>query len=234
MTQEPQRTLDGYKGKVQEPGEFSNPNEGKPLLNDNDEYILKLISFPRVISQKQPKEKKDGTKYLEDVEKAVCEFEEQNTKNIVVAFFRVDKLNFSDEDAFRSAIIKFFQKIGHPLPENVYPDWKQFFVVGMRFRSRVAVGMDRSPAGHKTPNGHYYLDVPTCRKLLPSDIDGSVSSTQGPAPKPSGTLANALLLAKGAVDLSDALFKLKNTNAPQELIKAFVEADVDNKITYPI
>lgn len=233
MTDE-QQTLAGYKGKVQEPGEFANPNEGKPVLNDNDEYVLKLATFPRVIDQKQPKEKRDGTKYMEDVQKAVCEFEEPITKNIVTAFFRVDKLNFAEEDAYRSGIIRFFQKIGNPLPEHVYPDWTQFFIVGMRFRSRIVVGIDKAPSGVKTPNGRYYLDVPTCRKLLASDTAGeSFAATTQPQTS-TGSLSNALLLAKGSKDRTEALDKLTKAMAPKELTLAFFNADLTGEIKYPI
>ena len=42
------RTLAGYKSKVHEQGEFENPNEGKPPLNDSDEYVLRLTEFPHV------------------------------------------------------------------------------------------------------------------------------------------------------------------------------------------
>ena len=36
MTGEPQKSLAGYKSKVHEQGEFDNPNDGKPLLNDSE------------------------------------------------------------------------------------------------------------------------------------------------------------------------------------------------------
>ena len=39
---EQQRTLAGYKSKVHEAGEFENPNEGKPPLNDSEGYVLRL------------------------------------------------------------------------------------------------------------------------------------------------------------------------------------------------
>jgi hypothetical protein len=233
MTDE-QRPLIGYKGKVQEAGEFANPNEGKPVLNENDEYILRLVAFPKVKTFKQPKEKKSGEKYFEDVDKAICEFEETGTKNIVTAFFRVDKLNFSDDDSFRSAVIRFFAKIGHMLPENVYPDWENYFVVGMRFRARVVVGVDKTPTG-KIPNGHYYLDIPTCRKLL--QTDGSEGDTSVAKPKPdegANLLANALLLAKGCKDNREAIVKLQDLKVPKDVFMAFFQADQDGKVNYPI
>lgn len=233
MTDE-QRSLVGYKSKVVQPGEFQNPNEGKTPLNDNDEYVLKLVKFPHVILQKQPKQRKDGTQYFEDVEKAVCEFEEPHTKNIVTAFFRVDKLNFSDDDSFRSAVIRFFQKIGHPLSEHIEPNWEEYFVVGMRFRARVVVGTEKKSDGTKVSNGRYYLDVPTCRKLLPGDTAGETFAPATPETKPDSSLANALLLAKGAKDRTQALDALANAKAPKELTLAFFNADLTGTIIYPI
>jgi hypothetical protein len=231
MTEE-QRPLIGYKGKVQEAGEFANPNEGKSPLNENDEYILRLVAFPRVKTFKQPKDRKDGTKYFEDVDKAICEFEETTTKNIVTAFFRVDKLNYSDDDSFRSAVIRFFAKIGHPLPENVYPAWEDYFVVGMRFRARVVVGVDKTPNG-KVPNGHYYLDIPTCRKLLPSDA-ADTGTTKAKPDDGTNLLANALLLTKGCKDNREAIVKLQDLKVPKDVFMVFFQADLDGKVQYPI
>ena len=99
MTEE-QRTLAGYKSKVHEAGEFENPNEGKPPLNDTDEYVFSLRTFPRVKEFSQIKEKKDGTRTTVKVDKAICEFVEEGTKNVVLAFFRVDSLNFSEDESF--------------------------------------------------------------------------------------------------------------------------------------
>ncbi len=230
---EEQQTIAGYKGKVQEPGEFKNPNEGKPPLNEDDEYVLQLVALPRVIHQKQEKERKDGTKYHEDVDMAYCDFEEKGSKNIVTARFRIDKLNYSDEDKYRSGVITFFHKIGHDLPEHIYPDWTQYFIVGMRFRSRIKIGYDKLPAGGKIPNGRYWLDGPTCRKLLASDTAGEDFQTPTQL-KPDATLPNALLLAKGAKDGHEALNKLKQANATKELTMAFFNADLEGKVTYPI
>lgn len=231
---EEQRSLVGYKGKVQEAGDFPNPNEDKPLLNENDEYVLRLMAFPKVKTFKQQREKKDGTKFFEDVDKAICEFEETQTKNVVTSFFRIDKLNFSEDDSYSSAVIRFFGKIGHPLPENVYPEWENYFVVGMRFRARVAVGVDKTPNG-KVPNHHYYLDVPTCRKLLPSDIANEDQGTGKPKPDENANLlANALLLAKGSATSRDAIIKLQDLKVPKDVFMAFFQADLDGKVNYPI
>jgi hypothetical protein len=233
-----QRSLSGYKSKIQEPGDFENPNEGKPLLTEFDEYIWKLKAFPHVKVFKQQKKLKDGTTKMEDVEKAIVEFEEQSTGNIAMSFFRVDKLNFSEDESYRSAIIRFFHKIGHPLPEGVEPEWDKFFIVGMRFRARAVVGTD-VVEGKKVPNHKYYIDIPTCRPLLPSDTagEGFAETAKPEKPKPdenAASLANALLLVKGSKDSKEALDKLKAMNASKDVTLAFFNADLEGKVTYPV
>jgi hypothetical protein len=223
MTGEPQKSLAGYKSKVHEAGEFDNPNEGKPPLNDSDEYVLRLTKFPHVKVFPQIKEKKDGTRTTIQVDKAICEFEDEATHNIVTAFFRVDSLNFSDEEAFESGIVRFFKKIKAPLPETGDIEWDTHFIVGMRFRARVVVGKDDK----KVPNGKYFLDVPTCRPILPSDkSDGTV--------KPDASLANALLLAKGAKDFNSAMDMLKAAGSSKEVAMALFNANLDGKVVFPI
>jgi hypothetical protein len=220
---EPQKSLAGYKSKVHEAGEFENPNEGKTPLNDSDEYVLRLTEFPHVKTFPQIKEKKDGTRTTIQVDKAICVFEEELTHNIVTAFFRVDSLNFSDTESFESGIVRFFKKIKAPLPEAGDIDWTNHFLVGMRFRSRVAVGMDDK----KMPNGKYFLDVPTCRPILPGDKnDGAV--------KPEASLANALLLAKGAKDFNTAMDMLKAAGSSKEVAMALFNANLDGKVTFPV
>ena len=222
MSDDQQRTLSGYKSKVHEQGEFENLNEGKPTLTEFDEYTLRLTAFPKVKSFQQMK-KINGKETVINVDKAICIFEEEVTHNEVISLMRVDSLNFSEEDAYESAIIRFFRKIQHPLREGVEPNWDEYFVVGMRFRSRVVVGKD----GDKKPNNKYYLDVPTCRPL-------GASQTVAPAQKPDATLTNALLLAKGATSGTDAYFKLVEAKCPPDMIALFVQADKLGQVNYPI
>jgi len=237
MTEE-QRTLAGYKSKVHEQGEFENPNEGKPLLNDTDEYVLRLLKFPHVKEFSQTKDRKDGSRVTVKVDKAICEFVEEQTTNIVTAFFRVDSLNFSEDEAFESAIVRFFKKIKAPIPENAEPEWDRHFIVGMRFRGRVVVGRDDK----KLPNGKYFLDVPTCRPLLASDKhpeavasakeNGRQTSTAaGPT---SALLANAKIIVHGAANVTDALQRLSDAKVQDDVIAAFVQANAKGQITYPI
>lgn len=234
MTDE-QQLLTGYKSKVHEQGDFENPNEGKPFLEDTDEYVLTLIATPRVIPQTKIKEDKSGIKKSIKVDTAVCEFQEKNTKNVVVAFFRVDSLNFSSDESFESGVIRFFRKIKHPLTEGVSPDWGNYFIPGMRFRSRVVVKTDKDT---KKPTGIYYLDVPTCRPLLASDTVGEdFEQPSTDAPKTNSTalcLANAKLIVKGCQNRSEAILKLYEAKVPNEIMDAFKAADDDKLIVYPI
>lgn len=230
---QPQRSLAGYKSKVSEQGDFENPNEGKPLLTEFDEYVFKLVHFPKVKTFPQIKEKKDGTRTTINVDKAICDFHDERYGNVVSAFFRVDALNFSDDESFQSAIIRFFRKIGTPLRENAVPDWENLFIVGMRFRGRVVIGKD----AEKKPNGRYYLDIPTVRPLLTSDKhpDAVAASASAPqAPDTSPAFANALFIAKGAKDTGEALQMLKLANAPKEVVLAFFNANLEGTIKFPI
>jgi hypothetical protein len=97
----------------------------------------------------------------------------------------------------------------------------------MRFRARVIVDRERDIT--KKPTGKYYLDVPTCRKLMASDM-----TEQPETPEPVGTLLNALLLAKGAKDHNEAMDKLNAAGASKELAMALFNANLDGLVKYPI
>jgi hypothetical protein len=223
--------LGGYTGEVVERKNFENENKGKPLLNPDDEYVFRLIKFPRKINTSDEKKNPDGSTTTVPKVKAVCEFEELASKNIVVTMFRVDKLNFGEDEKFTSGVVKFFRKIGSPLTENKYPDWKEKFVVNMRFRGRVVVKTEKDKDNNTVTK--YYLDVPTVRKLQPSDTAGESFSPSTPS-KSDASLANALLLCKGASDFNTAMSLLKSAQASKEVTMALFQANLDGKVTFPI
>jgi hypothetical protein len=231
---EVQRSLAGYKSKVHEQGEFENPNEGKPLLTEYDEYVFKLIKFPHVKTMPQPKKDKTGKETVIQVDKAICEFEEEITKNQILAFWRVDSLNFSDDD-FESAILRFFRKIGTPVPQSENIDWEKYFLVGMRFRGRVAIGKGQD----KQPNGKYFIDVPTCRPILASDkhpesyTPAQTVTDAPPAAKPTALLANAMIIIHGCANSADAYQRLLDAKVSVEVVQEFLAADKSGKISYP-
>ena len=232
MTDE-QRPLIGYTSKIHEAGEFENQNEGKHPLDDQEEYIIRLNKMPVVKQFPQIKELKDGTRKTITVDKAVCEFEDETYHNIVMAFFRVDSLNFSDDEAFESGIIRFFKRIGNPITPSQTGeiDWSNYFQVGMRFRGRVAVGRDSKD---KKPDGKYYIDVPTCRKILQSDFHPEATAHLQGTSQAGPSLLNLKLIAKGAVDEKDALVKLAMGGASSDDITAFLVAIKKGEVAFPI
>jgi hypothetical protein len=227
---EQQRTLAGYKSQVHEPGNFDEINEGKPLLDDSVEYVFSLKEMPRVFPSVIEKKDKTGNVTKVKAEKAVCEFIEESTKNIVTTFFRVDSLNFSDEEAYESGVIKFFRKIKNPLPEFKAPEWEKHFIVGMRFRGRVVIKQKKKSDNEVIMN--YYLDVPTCRPILESDKHPEAITTT--AMNTPGVLANALFLVKGARTHQDAMQMLETAKASKETVMALFQAHLDGKVEYPI
>jgi hypothetical protein len=230
MTEQP-IDIGNYQGEVVERKNFEDQNKGKALLNSDDEYIFTLTKFPRGFPKKEEKINADKSVTTINKTMAVCEFEERDSKNIVVTMFRVDKLNFGEDEKFRSGVVKFFQKLGTPLPENKYPNWKEHFVVGMRFRGRVVIKTEKDKDNNTVMK--YYLDVPTVRKLLPGDKAGE-SFSADTQPKPDASLANALLLAKGASDFNTAMSLLKSAQASKEVTMALFQANLDGKVTFPI
>jgi hypothetical protein len=184
--------------------------------------------MPHVKTMPQPKKDKQGKETVIQVDKAICEFEEEGTKNIVLAFWRVDSLNFSDDD-FESAILRFFRRIGTPVSTDGDIDWSNYFLPGMRFRARVAIGK----GADKKPNGKYFLDVPTCRKILASDMHPDAAATL-PTANASAALTNALYLAKGAKDFHEAMAMLEKAQASKEVTMALFQANLDSAVRYPI
>ena len=223
---EEQRTLSGYKSRVHEQSDFENPNEGKTTLTEFDEYTLRLTAFPKVKTFQQLK-KINGKDTTVNVDKAIIVFEEEATKNEILSLMRVDSLNFSEDDAFESAIIRFFRKIGHPLVEGVEPNWDDYFVVGMRFLARVVIGKDDK----KVPNGKYYLDVPTCRPLK-GTVAPQTTMPDKPSPE-AANLANAMIIVHGCDNVSDAIKRLSNAKVAEDVMSAFLTANGDGKIKYP-
>jgi hypothetical protein len=239
MTGNEQRSLAGYKSKVKEQGDFDNPNEGKTLLKDDEEYVFRLKAMPKVKPITDKKKGKDGVEHDVVSDKAICIFEDEDNHNEVVAIFKIDSLNFTDEEKFESGVIKFFKKIKAPLPYGKdVEDWSIHFVVGMRFRGRVVIKAKKDKEGNIITN--YYLDVPTCRPVTLTDKHpDAVASTQENAAKtttakPDAALANALLLAKGAKDFNTAMDMLKAAGSSKEVAMALFNANLDGKVTFPV
>jgi hypothetical protein len=229
MTTPPQTTLSGFKSKIHKSqDDFPDPNSGKPPLDDVTEYVFRLVEMPRTKTKVVEKKDSDGTVRKVDTIKATCVFEEEVTKNEVITSFRVDSLNFSEDESYESGIIKFFKKIKTPLVEGETPDWDKYFIVGMRIRGRVVV--KKTTDKDDNPVFKYYLDVPTCRPILQSD-----KHPDSVAPDTSAaTLKNALFLTLGSTTYAEAEEKLKAANAPKDVVLALFQANLDGKLKYPI
>ena len=232
---EEQRTLAGYKSPVHKQDDFADANAGKPLLNDSDEYVFYLKEIPRVKKMSVDKEdKQTGDKKKVLVDKAICEFVEESTKNIVLSFLKVESLNFSDDGKFESAVVTFFKKIKRPLPtDQDVNDWTEHFVTGMRFRSRVVVKtkLDKD----NNPITTYYLDIPTCRPILQSDKhpEAVAASTPLQSTANASDLANAMIIVHGCDNVSDATKRLSNAKVAEDVMSAFLTANGEGKIKYP-
>jgi hypothetical protein len=191
-----------------------------------------------VIQREVEKEnRKTGEKKKVQTDVAVCVYIEEQTGNEVISMLRVDSLNFSEDDAFQSAAIKFFKKIKNPISEGTYPDWSRYFIPGMRFRGRVVVKQKKDKDNNVVTN--YYLDIPTCRPILPSDMhpDAAATLPANNAPKTDEkalSLANAKLIVKGCANRSEAVMRLYEAKAPADIMDAFKDADEKKLIAYPI
>lgn len=228
--------ISNYQSEIVERKSFDDQNKGKPPLNQDDEYVFRLVKFPHGYMKKDEKKNADGSITSVNKTMAICEFEEAQTKNIVTTQFRIDKLNFGDDEKFKSGVVKFFQKLGMPLTENKAPNWKDVFVPGMRFRGRVVVKVTKDKDNNDVTK--YYLEVATVRKLLPSDKareDFGVTAPDAPQ-----TDANAVSLAKakqivvGCADKDSAYQRLLDAKVQAEILQAFLAADKAGHIAYPI
>ena len=234
MSDEPQRTLAGYKSPVTKHDDFADANTGKPLLNDSDEYVLYLKEIPRVKKMQVEKEDKaTGEKKKVMVDKAICEFVEESTKNIVVSFLKIESLNFSDDGKYESAVVTFFKKIKKPLPSDQdVNDWTEHFITGMRFRSRVVVKTKLDKDNNTITT--YYLDIPTCRPILQSDKHPEAIAASTETAPSDVLLATALKITQGCENAMDATNKLFERNSKTEVVQAFLAANKAGKITFPI
>jgi hypothetical protein len=108
----------------------------------------------------------------------------------------------------------------------------------MRFRGRVVIKAKKDKEGNIITN--YYLDVPTCRPVTLTDKHpDAVASTQENAAKtttakPDAALANALLLSHKAKDFQEAMSMLEKAQAPKDVVMALFQANLDNKLQFPL
>ena len=141
----------GVAVKAEAGGDPNNP--GLPALNDQDEYVFRL---DKVILKKQV----PGFKAGEKVDKFYTTWKEENTGNVLMMYFRVDKLRFNlDSPKFQTPVLTFFSKIGIPIREGEEPIWGNLFIEGMRIRGRV-----QPVTKDGKPTGGYRMEIATVRK----------------------------------------------------------------------
>jgi hypothetical protein len=149
-----------YKSTPPKANELSNPD--LPKLNDQDEYVWAL----QRVSLKQDVPK-PGAKAAngENCDLFYTIWQEEGTKNLLMVKLRVDQLGDGWKRAktqkFERGIVQFFDRIGLPITEGKAPDFGNLFIMGMRFRGRVDVGLTDGK-----PNGYYHLNIATVRRYM--------------------------------------------------------------------
>jgi len=147
-----------YKSTPPKPKDLANP--GLPGLNDQDEYVWELLRISLGMGVQKPGNRNQNG---DTCDLFYTVWQEEKTKNLMMVNLRVDGLGEGWKRAktvkFERGIVQFFDRIGIPLAEGKSPDFGSLFIKGMRYRSRVDVGLTDGK-----PNGYYHLNMPTVRR----------------------------------------------------------------------
>lgn len=132
---------------------------------------------------------------------------------------------FNESYAEKSGLVGFISRASpKPIMPGVTIKLGDYLEIGMQIRTLVQARIDKKTG---LPNGYY--------DFIPASIKPAGSlSLPIPTQTHSATLANALLLAKGAKDSMDAYCKLTDQKAPSDLIALFIQADKLGQVKYPI
>ena len=134
---------------------------------------------------------------------------------------------FNESYAEKSGLMGFISRASpRPVVSGITIKLGDYLELGMQIRTLVQARIDKKTG---LPNGYY--------DFIPASIKpaGSLALPKDPiAQKPDVTLANILLLAKGAINSQDAYFKLVEAKSPVELVQQFLTADKAGIIKYPI
>jgi hypothetical protein len=157
-----------YESTPPKPSELANANmQG---LDDQTEYVwaLQRVSLKRDV----PKNVRSPNGETCDVFYTV--WQEEKTKNLIMIRFRVDHLGNGWKRAknpkFERGIVQFFDRIGTPIDEGKVPSFGSLFIMGMRFRGRVDIGLTDG-----IPNGYYHLNMPTIRRFSSNLVSDTIS-----------------------------------------------------------
>ncbi|MDD3961299.1 MAG: hypothetical protein PHT77_05490 [Bacteroidales bacterium] len=133
-------------------------------------------------------------------------------------------LKFNESYAEKSGLVGFIGKISpRPVIPGVNIKLGDYLAIGMRIKAMVQARIDKKTG---LPSG-YYDFIPA--SIKPANAPQNVLASESGA-----SLANALLIARGARNSADAAFKLAEAKAPFEITNAFATADRNGKIEYPI
>lgn len=132
-------------------------------------------------------------------------------------------VNVNEFYSEKSNMMKFLMAAsGKPFVAGVTVKIGDYLGEHHRIKARVKARINKETG---EPNG-YYDFVP--ESIKPA-VDPQLASS-----KPDASLANALLLAKGASDFNTAMSLLKSARASKEVTMALFQANLDGKVTFPI
>ena len=138
-------------------------------------------------------------------------------------------VKFNLSFAEKSGLMGFISRASlRPVLPGITIKLGDYLEIGMKISSLVQARIDKKTG---LPNG-YYDFIPA--SIKPAGSLAMPKENPVVTQKPDATLANALLLAKGATSGTDAYFKLVEAKCPIELLQGFLVADKAGQIKYPI
>ena len=131
--------------------------------------------------------------------------------------------NFNESYNEKASLVAFLIKVS---PRPIIPGTPirlgDYLVIGMRIKTMVQARIDKVTS---LPSGYYDFMPASIKPANASQTPSSAGST--------ATLADAMVIAKGAKSSGDA-FALLVGKVPNDIIQQFVAADKAGQITYPI
>jgi hypothetical protein len=133
----------------------------------------------------------------------------------------------------KSDLIKFLRKINaKPIEESYGVQLEEYLTFGMKIKTRVAPKFGKDGK----ENGYYGFVIESVKPVVQSNISEGLETTfAGPKPiEEPVSLANIMLLIKGAKNYDEAIDKLYAQKQSQRIIATFRVAAQNAKITFPV
>lgn len=128
---------------------------------------------------------------------------------------------FNEYYSEKASLMKFLCRVtGKPFVPGVHVKLGEYLTIGMRIKARVIAKYNKETG---EPTGNYKF-AEGIKPALPQPV----GITYGV------DLQNALLIARGAQNATDAAYKLAEARAPKELTDAFQRAVQQGSVTFPI